>query len=124
MTPADTIILKLGPLHGKHGVYDSERTTGNEFDVEITAKGSFREAAAGDDLSATFNYENAAEVVQTILAGPSKKLIETLCEEIGDTLFQNHPQLQSLTVTVRKHNPPLPIPTRSAEVIFVWKRSL
>lgn len=120
----DTITVKSLSFHGKHGFYDEELIAGNEFEVDVCAKGSFKYSIKSDDLSATFNYELAESVARNVFAGPREKLIEKLCFNIGEQIFKKAGNVAELTVTVRKLNPPFKTPAAYAEISMEWKRSL
>lgn len=118
----DTIILKSLSYHAKHGYYEEERVRGNHFEVDLVAKGHFRESAGGKQLSETFDYEKAEEEVRSVMTGRSEYLIETLCSEIGDALFSRFSIVQKLRVSVRKLHPPLQTNALYAEISMEWKR--
>lgn len=118
----DTITIKGLQFSGKHGFYESEREKGNRFELDIIAKGEFREAAENDDLQMTFNYETAEQIAEEVFSGESKKLIETLCAEIGDKLFDAHPFIRNLEVALRKMKPPIKTPIEYAEIRMSWQR--
>lgn len=121
MTP-DQITLKSLKIHGKHGYYPEERENGNHFEVDITATGHFRSSIKKDNLEETFDYQVAEKIVADIVNGPSEKLIETLCAKIGDQLFQNFSSIESLTVSLRKMDPPIKTPADYAEITMQWSR--
>ena len=118
----ETITLKSLSYHAKHGYYEEERVRGNRFEVDLVARGHFRDAAGGTNLAGTFDYEQAEKAVCSIMKGRSEYLIETLCSEIGDVLFSRFTILQSLRVSVRKLNPPLETGAEYAEITMEWKR--
>lgn len=118
----DKITLKSLSFHGRHGYYENERVIGNEFELDVTARGDFRSAVEDDDLGRTFNYEVVYEVASAVFSGKEEKLIETLCIRIGDELFHRFPHLKKLSVSVRKLNPPIDAPAKWAGVTMKWKR--
>lgn len=119
----DRITIKSLKFHAKHGHNKKERIDGNHFEVDVVAFGEFREAAIGDnDLGETFNYQKAEEISCSVMYGKSRKLIETLCADIGDQLFDACPLVQSLSVSVRKLSPPIDTETAYAEITLKWKR--
>ena len=118
----DKITINSLKFIGLHGYYDRERMDGNEFEVDVTAKGDFKSAIENDDLTQTFNYEIVEEVAGEILTGEPEKLIEALCKKIGDQLFERSPHVKKLAVTVRKLNPPIKTPAAFAEITMKWKR--
>ncbi|MCC5913597.1 MAG: dihydroneopterin aldolase [Balneolaceae bacterium] len=118
----DRIRLNSLSFRAPHGYYESEREKGNDFEVDLEASGHFRGSVNEDDLKATFDYEKATAITAEVMNGPSEKLIETLCLQIGERLMEAMPTLNHLNVTVRKLNPPVNPPAASAEVIMEWKR--
>jgi len=118
----ETITLKSLSYHAKHGYYEEERVRGNQFEVDIVAKGHFRKSAGSDQLTETFDYEQAEGEVCAVMTGRSEYLIETLCSEIGDALFDRFRIVQTLRVSVRKLNPPLQTDALYAEITMEWKR--
>ena len=118
----DKITIKSLKFRGLHGYYDQEREDGNEFEIDVTAKGSFRNAIQNDNLDSTFNYELVEEIVAKILNGEKEKLIETLCFRIGEDLFKQATPVKRLKVTVRKLNPPIKTPAAYAEITMKWNR--
>jgi len=119
----DRITLKSLSFHAKHGHNKQERIDGNRFEVDLIAHGAFREAADQDnDLGQTFDYAKAEEITRSVMFGESRKLIETLCSEIGERVFESFSIVQSLTVSVRKLSPPIETKTDYAEITLEWNR--
>ena len=118
----DKITIKALKFRGKHGYYENERLEGNDFELDVSAWGNFREAAQNRELNATFNYEHVETVAKNVLHGDSEKLIETLCMKIGDQLFEKSPRIKKLNVALRKLNPPINVPAGYAEISMTWKR--
>ena len=119
---SDSITLKSLSVHARHGYYDEEREKGNRFEIDLTATGKFRSSSAANDLTKTFDYEKAEQTVLEVINGRSEKLIETLCQKIGDKLFNDFTHIDSLSVTVRKLNPPIKSPAAFAEITMRWNR--
>lgn len=122
LKPLDQITLKGLKFYGKHGYYDEERKTGNNFELDVKASGYFKESIKNDDLTKTFNYELVEEVAREVFSGKSEKLIEKLCFLIGETLFEKSPEIKLLVVSVRKLNPPIKTESDYAEIMMEWKR--
>jgi 7,8-dihydroneopterin aldolase/epimerase/oxygenase len=118
----DTITIKALKFHGKHGYHARERAEGNHFEVDLTAKGYFKDSIKQDDLAKTFDYQKAEQIAGEVFLGPSERLIETLCHNIGQRIFEQMPHIQSLKVSVRKMNPPVETPAKYAEIRMRWKR--
>lgn len=118
----DRITLKSLRFHGKHGYYDEERENGNEFEIDLVAKGDFKPAIKKSDLSGTFDYQQAEEIVRKVMEGPSQLLIETLCTDIGERVFRSFGIVEELRVSVRKLRPPIDTPSEYAEITMTWNR--
>lgn len=118
----DKLILKGLRFRGLHGYHDFEREQGNGFVIDLVFFCSLQESAETDDLSKTIDYSVAREIVESVMHGPSKKLIETLTLEIGNKLFVEFSQLEQLDVVLRKLNPPMDGETEYAEVTMSWPR--
>jgi len=118
----DKITIKSLKFRGNHGYYDHERETGNDFELDITASGHFKPSIQESDLNMTFDYERAQEIAAGIIHGPSVKLIETLCFNIGERIFEQFDYVKRLKVSLRKMSPPVKNPARYAEITMKWKR--
>ena len=75
---ADRIELRGLTVRGHHGVFDHERRDGQDFVVDITVWIDLATAAASDDLADTLDYGTLARRAADIVAGPPRKLIETV----------------------------------------------
>jgi 7,8-dihydroneopterin aldolase/epimerase/oxygenase len=118
----DTITIKSLKFYGKHGYYGREREEGNHFELDVTAKGHFKDSIKKDDLDKTFDYEQVQKIAAGVFSGQSEKLIETLCHKIGERIFEQMPHLKKLNVSLRKMNPPIATPADYAEITMTWKR--
>ncbi|TKJ41136.1 dihydroneopterin aldolase [candidate division LCP-89 bacterium B3_LCP] len=101
--------LRLSNLvfRGKHGHYPQERELGNRFEVDIDLKVDLTDAIKTDRLEESVDLEEVYEVVRRTIEGEPKNLIETLAADISSELVSLG-RVQSVTVRVRKLNPPLP----------------
>lgn len=118
----DTLTLKKLRFKAFHGYYEEERQQGNEFEVDLIFTADLRTAGESDRLDDTIDYQQVVQIVQQIMEGPSRKLIETLTKDIGDHLFSNFKEAQALQVAVRKLNPPLNVETAYSETQMKWQR--
>ncbi|MDO4911762.1 MAG: dihydroneopterin aldolase [Corynebacterium sp.] len=118
---ADRIELTGLECFGYHGVFDSEKRTGQPFIVDLTVWLDTTEAAATDSLDKTINYAELAEIAHGIVTGPPRDLIETVAAEIADTIMKRYQQL--FAVEVRVNKPEAPIPLSFKNVAVVARRS-
>ena len=117
---ADRIELHGLIVHGRHGVYERERVSGQDFVVDITVWIDLADAAASDDLADTYDYDALAQLAAGILAGPPRNLIETVGGEIADRVMDDE-RVHAVEVVV--HKPQAPIAQKFADVAVVVRRS-
>ena len=117
---ADRIELRGLSIHGRHGVFEHERTNGQEFVVDVTVWIDLADAAASDDLADTYDYSALARLVSDVVGGPPRNLIETVGGEIADRVMEDH-RVHAVEIVV--HKPQAPIPHQFADVSVVVRRS-
>ena len=107
-------------VRGYHGVFDHERRDGQDFVVDITVWIDLATAAASDDLADTLDYGKLAQRAADIVAGPPRKLIETVAGAIADDVMADE-RVHAVEVVV--HKPSAPIPLTFADVAVAARRS-
>jgi 7,8-dihydroneopterin aldolase/epimerase/oxygenase len=117
---ADRIELRGLKVRGNHGVFDHERRDGQDFVVDITVWIDLQAAAASDDLADTLDYGALALRAADVVAGPPRKLIETVAGEIAEDVMRDD---RVHAVEVVLHKPSAPIPLDFADVAVVARRS-
>jgi len=96
---------------GYHGVFEAERTNGQDFYVDVELEVDLTRASVSDDVTDTINYAEVTDlVVEEITTNPAS-LIEKLARRIAERIKVNFAQAARVTVTV--HKPQAPV---SAEV--------
>jgi dihydroneopterin aldolase len=116
----DRITLTGLRVSGRHGVYEHERTDGQEFVVDVTVWLDLGPAAATDELSATLDYGALAQRAARIVAGPPCNLIETVAARIASDILTDQ-RVHAVEVTV--HKPAAPIPLAFADVAITTRLS-
>lgn len=96
-------------IHGRHGVYESERTRGQEFVVDVVLGLNTRPAGHADDLSRTVDYGSLARRLAAVIEGEPVNLIETLAERLAAVCL-TETAAREVEVTVHKPNAPMPLP--------------
>ena len=119
----DKIKLTGLNFYGYHGVLPEERQMGQEFSVDVSMYLDLQEAGQTDKLEATTNYAEVYEVVKTVVEGQPRKLIETVGEEIAQTILRDFGRVQRVRVTVHKPHAPLPGVFTDASVSIVRSRA-
>jgi 7,8-dihydroneopterin aldolase/epimerase/oxygenase len=117
---ADRIELRGLTVRGHHGMYEHERRDGQDFVVDITVWVDLAAAAASDDLADTLDYGMLAQRAADLVAGPPRKLIETVAGAIADDVMADD-RVHAVEVVV--HKPSAPIPLQFNDVAVVARRS-
>lgn len=117
---ADRITLTGLDIYGHHGVLEHETAQGQTFTVDITC---WLDAPADDDLANTVNYAELAELAHRVVAGPPRKLIETVAGEIADAALARYGVLHAIEVTIHKPHAPIPVPFGDVAVTARRNRS-
>lgn len=100
------IYLEGVRLFGHHGVDPQETVVGANFIVDLRLKTDFTHAAQTDELDGTVSYADIHETVKEEMKIPSK-LLEHVCERIGQRLFNEFPSIIEIVIRLSKENPPM-----------------
>ncbi len=106
---------------GRHGWFEEERLTGQEFVVDVELSFDTRPAAASDDLVDTVDYGAVAGAVLAVVEGEPVRLIETLVQRIADACLLDE-RVDRVAVTVHKPQAPLTVPFDDVTVSIVRSR--
>lgn len=114
-------------FYAYHGLYPEEQVLGNEFFVDVSL--SFDHQAPridgrvdpDADFSHTVNYEVLYQLVKDEMEMP-RKLLETACYKIFDRISSKFPFVDSISVRIRKSNPPFGGDSATAVVALNWNR--
>ncbi|MBB2900819.1 dihydroneopterin aldolase [Kineococcus radiotolerans] len=117
----DRIVLRGVRAVGHHGVLDAERAQGQPFALDVALHLDTREAAAGDDLTATVHYGELAQDLVAVLTGEPVALLETLAGRLAETALARSPRIAAVDVVV--HKPQAPIPVLFDDVELVVRRT-
>lgn len=118
LTPGDGVdLIEVRGIraHGRHGVLDEERRTGQLFIADVVIAVDTRSAAASDDLADTVDYSRVAQATHAVLAGEPVDLIETLADRIAQDCL-SLPGVRGVEVTL--HKPSAPVGVRVDDVIL------
>ncbi len=101
MTP-DTIKIRGLQVTAHIGVPADERANPQTLLVDLTLIPTTSFADLRDDIEATVDYAAVATRIETLAATHPRHLIETLAEEIAQTVL-NEFSVKTADVTIRKH---------------------
>lgn len=106
----------------RHGVLDEEERLGQRFYVDAALTVDADRALEEDSIEGTVDYGIAFQVIEKIVTGERRFLIEALALEVGKALTARFPQIKRAEITVRKPNAPVPGVLDHVEVTIVWPR--
>ncbi len=111
-----TIELKQLHFFAFHGLYEDEKKTGNEFEVNLSVD-YIPDTIVITDLSATINYAELFELVKAEMQKPCE-LLETLAMGIVELIHSLHPQIKKVAISITKLHPPIAAFTGSVGVKY------
>ena len=101
---ADRIEVRGVRVDAVHGVLDTERAAPALRDRPRPVP-RHRPGRLRDDLVATADYAAAVDAVLAVMAGPPRRLLESLAGELAAAVLAD-PRVQEVTVAVRELAPP------------------
>jgi len=111
----DRIELRGLRALGIHGALPEEQLRAQPFEVDLDVVTDVRAAADSDDLDDTVDYSAIAAIVERLVTTERFALLERLATRIAEVVCRD-PRVVSVTVTVRKLRPPVPVDLTSAAV--------
>jgi dihydroneopterin aldolase len=110
----DRISIQGIDVLGHHGVDEAEREVGQRLNIDVDLYLDLSEAAAGDDIHKTVNYEAVCNLVEQVAGEEEFLLLESLASEIGDRIIG---RFGPVCVVVRVGKSSLPIAIRVGSVV-------
>ena len=117
----DRVALHGLRAHGRHGVFEHERATGQEFVVDAVLELDTAPAAASDALADTVDYGALSRRLADVVEGEPVQLIETLAQRLVDVCLSD-PRVSAAEVTVHKPHAPVPVPLADVTVTIRRER--
>jgi len=114
------IRMKNCAFFARHGVLDAEETLGQRFYVDAVLTVDPGRALDDDQIEGTVDYGVAFSVIEKIVTGKRRFLIEALALDVAKALSKRFPQIKRSEITVRKPNAPVPGVLDHVEVTIVW----
>jgi dihydroneopterin aldolase len=115
---SDRIELRGLRAVGTHGALAEEQARAQPFEVDLDLDADLSAAGRSDELADTVDYGALAERVASVVSGERHALLERLAERIAEAALADG-RVRSVTVTVRKLRPPVPVDLASAGVRVV-----
>ena len=117
----DRIELRGLRVMGTHGVLAEEQARAQPFEIDLDVETDLSPAGRSDDLEQTLDYGALADLVARVVGGGHAALLEALAERIAAGVLAD-PAVDSVTVTVRKLRPPVPVDLATAAVRITRSR--
>jgi dihydroneopterin aldolase len=118
----DRITLTGVRVRAHHGVFEFERTEGQEFVIDVSVAVDLSAAASADDLDRTVNYGELAESVAAAVSRDPVDLIETVAERVAAVAL-GYAAVEEVEVTVHKPEAPISVPFTDVAVTIVRGRT-
>jgi len=115
-----TIRMKNCAFFARHGVLEEEKRLGQRFYVDAVLLVSPEHPLDEDNIDGTVDYGIAFDVIQEIVTGRRRFLIEALALDVAKALCARFPQIARAEITVRKPNAPVTGVLDHAEVTVAW----
>ena len=120
--PSDKIILTAIEVFGHHGCTIEEQKLGQKFYVDLELNLDLSKAGFSDDYADTVDYSQVIKLVEKIVGGKPRKLIETVAEELASQILKEFKRVESVKVTLHKPHAPLPMTYSDAAVTIYRER--
>jgi dihydroneopterin aldolase len=103
----DRIELRGLRVLGVHGVLPEEQVKPQPFELDLDLEVDLAPAGRSDALDDTVDYAGVVERAGAVIAGPARyRLLEALAEAVAATALEDG-RVTSVTVGLRKLEPPL-----------------
>ena len=107
----------------RHGVYSEEEALGQRFFVDAVLDVDPKGALERDDIEGTVDYGLAFGVIEAVVTGKRRYLIEALALDIAKALCERFAQIERADITVRKPDAPVQGILDHVEVRIVFPQS-
>ena len=93
-------------FYAHHGYFKEEQKLGNRFTVDIELTTDITQAGKTDDLQYTTDYSQVYRIISEIL-DKNVSLLEHIAYEVNKAVLGAFKEIESVEVSVVKHNPPV-----------------
>jgi dihydroneopterin aldolase len=101
------ITLKNCAFFARHGVLSEEEVLGQRFFVDAHLKVAPNGSLDDDNIDDTVNYGEVFGVIERIVTGTRRYLIEALALDVAKTICREFPLVTCARITIRKPNAPV-----------------
>jgi dihydroneopterin aldolase len=103
--------------YGHHGLFENERSNGQDFYVDLILNLDLSQAAQSDAIEDTVNYAEITELTHHEITTDPVNLIEKLAYRIAERILSSHPKVKAITVTVHKPQAPVGLKIQDISVV-------
>ncbi len=103
----DKIIVKGLKLFAYHGVNPEEKVDGQNFILDITAELDASAAKVSDNVEDTVSYAKIIKTARAVFTERSYDLIEAAADKVGMEIMKMCPELENVTVLLKKPEAPI-----------------
>ena len=121
MADSYTIRLANCAFFARHGVHDEEEFLGQRFFVDAELEVDPGDALETDNIEGTVHYGIAFQVIEEIVTGKRRYLIEALAMDVAKALCARLAQIRVARITVRKPGAAVPGILDHAEVMVEYR---
>jgi 7,8-dihydroneopterin aldolase/epimerase/oxygenase len=100
-----TVELNAATFFAFHGLYEEEKKTGGEFEVNLGVN-YFTGIAVIDNIEQTINYVKLYELVKQQMQVPTG-LLETVAMKIAEKIKETFTQVNEIVIKIEKKHPPI-----------------
>lgn len=115
-----TIRLRNCAFFARHGVHAAEHQLGQRFYVDARLDVEPERPLDQDDVRGTVDYGVAFAVIEEVVTGRRRFLIEALALDVAKALCARFPQIVTAEITVRKPNAPVAGVLDDVETTVRW----
>lgn len=115
-----TIRMMNCAFFAHHGVFEEEEKLGQRFYVDAVLAVDPGDSLENDDIDKTVHYGIVFSMIEKIITGKRRYLIEALALDVAKALCAAFPQIQKADITVRKPNAPVAGVLDFVEVTVGW----
>jgi len=90
-----------------HGVLNDERINGQYFEIDVEMGLDLSDACESDNILDTVDYGQIYLTVKEITTKNRFNLVETLAARIIEAIFNKHPRVDEICVSIRKPEAPI-----------------
>lgn len=101
------IKLKNCAFFARHGLLSEEEVLGQRFFVDAVLWVEGMEALVDDSIEGTVDYGSAYKVIERIIMGKRRYLIEALALEVATAVCEEFEPVKRAEITIRKPNAPV-----------------